>query len=182
LEGLKGYQRNLIVAVVLAVLSFFWIWFYRSIGGAGYWAALVAFAVYVASGSSARKLPWMVLGGVVGVVLGLVTFALGMLVFPPYAVISSAIAGVIFILIGGLISVPRLPDILPMYLVGWACFLGAMSQFDYLFLEKVVWANLKATNTFFGVLLSVLVGLLFAALIATPLLGERPKPATPQAG
>ncbi len=169
---LKSYQKNLILAVALAVMGFLWIWLYQSIGGAGYWAALVAFAVYVAAGSDLKKLPWMVLGGVVGVVLGLLSYVVAMLIFPPYAVISAAIAGAIFLLIAGLISVPKLIEILPMMVVGWASFLGAMAQFDYLLLERVTWANIKVMNTFFGVLLSVLVGLLFAALVATPLLGD----------
>lgn len=176
MERVNPYVRNLILAVALAVLGFFWIWLYRYIGGAGYWAALVAFAVYIAAGSNIRKLPWMVLGGVVGVLLGFLTFALAMLVFPPYAIISSAIAGAIFLLVGGLISIPKMPEILPMYVVGWASFLAVMAQHDYLLLEKVVWANIKAFNSLFGVLLSVLVGLFLAALVATPLLGVKKEP------
>lgn len=180
MDKLKGYQKNLILAVALAIIGFFWIWLYQYIGGAGYWAVLVAFAVYVAAGSKPDKLPWMTLGGVVGVVLGLLTYLLAMLIFPPYAVISSAIAGAIFLLVAGLISVPKLPEILPMTVVGWASFLAAMAQFDYLFLEKVTWANVKVLNTFFGVLLSILVGLLLAGLIATPLLGEARRKQTAQ--
>ena len=84
---------------------------------------------------------------------------------------SSAIAGMIFLLIGGLISIPKFPDIMPMFVVGWAAFLGTMAQYDYLLLNKLTWANPKALNTLFGTLLSVIVGLIAAAVIATPLLG-----------
>lgn len=179
---MKDYQRSLILVVILAVLGFFWIWLYRYLGGAGYWAALIAFGVYVAAGAQSSKLPWMALGGVMGVVMGFLTFALAMLVFPTYAVISAAIAGAIFLLVGGLISVPKLKEMLPMYLVGWAVFLAAIARFDYLFSDKFVWANIKAMQTFFGVLLSVVVGLLLAALVATPLLSvARQEPAGGQA-
>ena len=182
MERLKSYQNNLILVVVIAVLAFFWIWLYQYIGGSAYWAALIAFAVYVAGGAKSRSLPWMALGGVVGVVLGFLTFALTNLIFPPYAVISAAIAGAIFLLILGLISVPRLTEILPMAVVGWAVFLGAMARFDYLFTEQVVWANTKALQTFFGVLLSVLVGLVFGALVATPLLAAKREPSGEKTG
>ncbi len=173
MERLKSYQNSLVLVVILAVLAFFWIWLYQYIGGSAYWAALIAFAVYVAGGAKSRSLPWMALGGVVGVVLGLLTFALANLIFPPYAIISAAIAGAIFLLIIGLISIPKITEILPMAVVGWAVFIGAMAQFDYLFLEKVVWANTKTFKTFFGVLLSVLIGLVFGALVATPLIGAK---------
>ncbi len=173
MERLKSYQNNLVLVVILAILAFFWIWLYQYIGGSAYWAALIAFAVYVAGGAKARSLPWMALGGVVGVVLGLLSFALANLIFPPYAVISAAIAGAIFLLVIGLISIPRITEIMPMAVVGWAVFLGAMARFDYLFIEQVVWANTKAVQTFFGVLLSVLVGLVFGALVATPLLNAK---------
>ncbi|MBU4174098.1 MAG: DUF1097 domain-containing protein [Actinobacteria bacterium] len=182
MDRLKSYQKNLILAVALAVMGFLWIWLYQYIGGAGYWAALVVFAVYVAAGSELKKLPWMVLGGVVGVVLGLFTYVLAMAVFPPYAVISAAIAGAIFLLVAGLISVPKLTEILPMTVVGWASFLAVMAQFDYMFMEKFTSANQQMLNTFFGVLLSVLVGLLFAALVATPLLGDIRKKQAAQQG
>ncbi len=171
MDKLKGYQKSIILAVVLAVLAFFWIWLYRSLGGSAYWVALVAFAVYVASGSKPKKLPWMVLGGVVGVILGFLAFGLASQVFPAYAVISAAIAGGIFILIGGLLSVPKMVEILPMMVVGWACFLGAIAQYEYLFLEQTVWAVTKTYQTLFGVILSLLIGLVIGAIVATPLLG-----------
>ncbi len=182
MERLKSYQNNLVLVVILAVLAFFWIWLYQYIGGSAYWAALIAFAVYVAGGAKARSLPWMTLGGVVGVVLGLLTFALANLIFPPYAVISAAIAGAIFLLIIGLISIPRITEIMPMAVVGWAVFLGAMARFDFLFTEKVVWANTKAFQTFFGVLLSVMVGLVLGALVATPLLAAKRAPVHEETG
>jgi len=171
LERLKGYQKSLILAVILAVVAFFWIWVYRYIGGDGYWAALVAFAVYVASGSKPKKLPWMVIGGIVGVLIGVGTYALAMLVFPMNAVISAAIAGGILILIGALISVPRMRDMLPMTVVGWGCLMGAVLHYDYLIGTYVVWAMPKLLTALCGTLLSLMVGLLFGALVATPLLG-----------
>jgi hypothetical protein len=171
LERLKGYQKGLILAVILAVVAFFWILFYEYIGSNSYWVALVAFAVYVAYGSRPRKLPLMVLGGVLGTIFGVVTFALSMLVFPTYLIISSAIAGAILILIGALVSVPRMNDLLPMTIVGWGCFIGAMLRWESLIGTKVVWAIPKIVSTLFGVILSLIVGLLIGALIATPLLG-----------
>ena len=171
MERLKGYQKNLILEVILAVVAFFWIWFYERIGSESYWVALVAFAVYVAYGSRPRKLPLMVLGGVLGVIFGVATFALSFLVFPTFAVISAAIAGAILILIGALVSVPRMYDMLPMTVVGWGCFIGAMLRWESLIGTKVVWAIPKIVSTLFGVILSLIVGLLIGALIATPLLG-----------
>ncbi|MBU4178532.1 MAG: hypothetical protein KJ625_01170 [Actinobacteria bacterium] len=49
-------------------------------------------------------------------------------------------------------------------------------------MEKFTSANQQMLNTFFGVLLSVLVGLLFAALVATPLLGDIRKKQAAQQG
>lgn len=171
MDRLKNYQRSLILAVILAILAFFWIWLYQYLGGNGYWAALIAFAVYVAAGSKPRRLPWMVLGAVVGAILGLLSYALSMMVFPTFAMLSAAIAGGIFLLVAALISVPKMPDIFPMTVVGWACMLAAMARFDYLIPVAPVWANIKVLQTLAGVLLSLLVGLLAAALLATPLLG-----------
>lgn len=168
-------KRNFILAGALAIVTFFWIWFFKALGAEAYWLALISFGIYLASGAVASKLPWMVLGGVVGVILGFLTFALAMLIFPTYATISIAISGAIFILIGALISVPKLYEMLPMYLVGWAGFLGGMARFDYLIVEKAVEGLPRATHTFVGVILSVLVGLLFGALLGTPILkmGEK---------
>jgi hypothetical protein len=171
LERLKGYQKGLILAVILAVVTFFWIWFRQYLGVNSYWVALVAFAVYVAYGSRPRKLPMMVLGSVLGVIFGVVSYALSMLFFPTFAIISSALAGAILILVAALVSVPRMNDLLPMTVVGWACFLGAMLYWDTLIGTKVVWAIPKLISTLFGVILSLIVGLLLGALIATPLLG-----------
>ena len=171
MERLKGYQKSLILGVILAVVAFFWIWLYRYIGGNGYWAALVAFAVYVAYGSRPRKLPLMVLGGVLGVIFGFMTYAISMLIFPTFAVISSAIAGAVLLLVGALVSMRRMNDLLPMTVVGWGCFIGGMARYDYLIDSQVVWAMPKAFSTLFGVMLSLMVGLLLAALVATPLLG-----------
>jgi hypothetical protein len=177
LERLKGYQKSLILAVILAVVAFFWIWLYQYIGGNGYWAALVSFAVYVAYGAIPKKLPWMVLGTVAGVVFGVITVYLSLLVFPMNAVISAAIAGAILLLIGALVSVPRMREMLPMTVVGWGCLVGTWAQYTYLVDSQVVWAIPKLISSFFGVLLSLMVGLLLGALVATPLLARTAKTA-----
>ncbi len=161
---------KIILAVALAVVAFFWIWLFRYLGAAAYWVALVSFAIYIASGAEGFKLPWMTLGAVVGLLLGFITYAISMQIFPMFATISSAIAGAIFILIGALISVPKIYEMLPMFLVGWASFLGAMARFDYLILENAVEAMPRVLHTLLGVLFSLLFGLLLGALLGTPLL------------
>jgi len=113
----------------------------------------------------------MVLGGFLGVIFGVVTFALSMLFFPTFAIISAAIAGAILILVGALVSVPRMYEMLPMTVVGWGCFMGAMLKYEDLISTKIVWAIPKLEAAMFGVILSLIVGLLMGALIATPLLG-----------
>jgi hypothetical protein len=188
---MNKYVRNAILAVVLAVLAFFWIWFFDSLGAKAYWVALVAFGVCIAYGSDLdRALPWATLGGIVGVLLGLVTYVLFMLVFPLYWIVSVAIASAIFILVAGLISIPKLRELLPMLLVGWGCFLGAMARFDYLLAEKPIEGMHRAVTTLFGVILSLLVGMLVASILNALLLSERrakaaetqavPQPAAPQ--
>mgnify|MGYP005833100777 CR=1 FL=1 len=163
--------RNAILAVVLAVVAFFWIWLFDYLGAKAYWVALVSFGVCLAYGPAlARSLPWMTLGGVVGTLLGLLTFVLFMLVFPLYYGLSVAIAGAIFILVAGLISIPKLREMLPMLLVGWGCFLGAVARFDYLLAEKPVEAIHRAITTLIGTALSLLVGLLLAAVLDAVLL------------
>ena len=163
---MNKYVRNAILAVALAVVAFFWIWFFDYLGAKAFWVALVAFGVCMAYGPALnRSLPWMTLGGVVGVLLGLVTFILYMLVFPLYYGLSVAIAGAIFILAAGLISIPKMREMLPMLLVGWGCFLGAVARFDYLLAEKPVEAIPRALTTLFGVILSLLIGMLLAAIL-----------------
>ena len=163
---MNKYVRNAILAVALAVVAFFWIWFFDYLGAKAYWVALIAFGVCMAYGPALnRSLPWMTLGGVVGVLLGLVTFVLFMLVFPLYYGLSVAIAGAIFILAAGLISIPKMREMLPMLLVGWGCFLGAVARFDYLLAEKPVEAIHRAVTTLFGVILSILIGMLLAAIL-----------------
>mgnify|MGYP005847215199 FL=1 len=163
--------RNAVLAVVLAVVAFFWIWLFDYLGAKAYWVALVSFGVCLAYGPAlARSLPWMTLGGVVGTLLGLLTFVLFMLVFPLYYGLSVAIAGAIFILVAGLISIPKLREMLPMLLVGWGCFLGAVARFDYLLAEKPVEAIHRAITTLIGTALSLLVGLLLAAVLDAVLL------------
>ncbi len=165
--------RNAILAAVLAVVAFFWIWLFDYLGAKAYWVALVSFGVCLAYGPAlARSLPWMTLGSVIGVLLGMLTFVLFMLVFPLYYGLSVAIAGAIFILVAGLISIPRLREMLPMLLVGWGCFLGAVARFDYLLAEKPVEAIHRAITTLVGTVLSLLVGLLLAAVLDALLLSR----------
>ena len=167
-------KRSAILAVILAIVAFFWIWFFDYLGAKAYWVALVAFGVCLAYGPAlTSSLPWMTLGGAVGILLGLLTFVLYMLVFPLYYGLSVAIAGAIFILVAGLVSIPKMREMLPMFLVGWGCFLGAIARFDYLFLEKPVEAIPRAMTTLFGTLLSLLMGMLVAALLEALLLSPR---------
>jgi hypothetical protein len=168
---MNKYVRSAILAVILAVVAFFWIWLFDWLGAKAYWVALITFGVCLAYGPAlSRSLPWMTLGGVVGVLLGMVTFYLFMLVFPLYYGLSVAIAGAIFILVAGLISIPKLREMLPMLLVGWGCFLGAVARFDYLLAEKPVEAMHRAITTLIGVILSVLIGMLLAAILDAVLL------------
>ena len=163
---MNKYAKSAILAVVLAVVAFFWIWGFDWLGAKAFWVMLVSFGVCIAYGPElARSLPWMTLGGIVGVLLGMVTFYLYMLVFPLYYGLSVAIAGAIFILVAGLISIPKLREMLPMLLVGWGCFLGAIARFDYLLAEKPVEAIDRAITTLIGVILSLVIGLLLAALM-----------------
>jgi hypothetical protein len=163
---MNKYAKSAILALVLAVVAFFWIWGFDWLGAKAYWVMLVTFGVCIAYGPAlARSLPWMTLGGVVGVLLGMLTFYLFMLVFPLYYGLSVAIAGAIFILAAGLISIPKLREMLPMLLVGWGCFLGAVARFDYLLAEKPVEAMSRAITTLIGVVLSLLIGLLVAAVL-----------------
>jgi len=72
---------------------------------------------------------------------------------------------------------------LPMLLVGWGCFLGAIARFDYLLAEKPVEAIPRAITTLIGVVLSLLIGLLLAALLNLVLAPEEAKAAeTPAVG
>ncbi len=168
---MKNVTRNAILAVVLAVVAFFWIWFHEYLGAKAYWVALVSFGVCLAYGPALmRSLPWMTLGGVLGIIAGLITFVLYMQVFPLYYGLSVALAGLIFILIAGLVSIPKLREILPMYLVGWGSFLGAVSRFDYLFAEKPVEALPRALTTLLGSILSLLFGMLLAAVLSAVIL------------
>src|SRR4030042_925402 len=96
---MNKFGRNAILAVVLAVVAFFWIWWFDYLGAKAFWVMLVTFGVCIAYGSTLTKsLPWMTLGGVVGVLLGMVTFYLYMLVFPLYYGLSVAIAVAIFLI------------------------------------------------------------------------------------
>jgi len=170
----SNMARNAILAVVLAVVAFFWIWLYEYLGAKAYWVALITFGVCMAYGPDLRKsLSWMTLGGVLGVITGVVTFYLFMLVFPLYYGLSVAMAGAILILVISLISIPRMREMLPMALVGWGAFLGAVARFDYLLAEKPVEAIPRALTTFIGVILSLLVGLLLAALLSELILVPR---------
>ncbi|MGQ9474933.1 MAG: hypothetical protein ACUVRX_02320 [Actinomycetota bacterium] len=180
---MENVKRNAILAVILAVVAFFWIWLFDWLGAKAYWAALVAFGVCMAYGPAlARALPWMTLGSVLGVLAGLLSFVLYMLVFPLYYGLSVAIAGAIFILIAGLVSIPKMREMLPMYLVGWGVFLGAMSRFDYLLMEKPVEAIPRAMSTLFGTILSLLFGMLLAAVLDAVLISPRRKRAAEAPG
>ncbi len=156
-------RRNAVLAVALAVVAFFWIWFYEYLGARAYWVALVAFAVCMAYGPDLSKaLPWMSIGAVIGPVLGIITYILFMTVFPLYVGLSVAAAGAIFIFLAALISMYRMREMLPMTLVGWGSFLGAMARFDYLLAERSVEALPRAGFTLVGVILSLLMGILIA--------------------
>ncbi len=171
----KDVVRILVLTVALAVVAFFWIWLYDSTGAKAFWVALISFGVFLAAGADGRKLPWMTLGGVLGVVSGLLTFALAKLVLPYADGISMAVAGAVFLLVGaalslGLGSIPRQQrflDIFPLFLVGWGGFIGAMARFDFLFNELVVESMPRTMTTFLGVMLSVLFGLLFGAVLGS---------------
>lgn len=163
-------KRNLILAGVTVVVAFLWIWLYSYIGAKAFWVAMISFGIYLAADAQPKKLPWMTLGGVLGVIGGLLTYVLAMLVLPMNASISVTIAGTLFILVGVAVSLPKFTEILPFYLLGWGGFLGAIYRFDYLFIEKATEAMPRVLSTFFGVLLSVLIGLLLGALLGTPIL------------
>lgn len=163
-------KRNLILSAALVVVAFFWIWLSEYTGAKAYWIALISFGIYIAAGAEARKLPWMTLGAVVGVLFGMGTYYVAMLVLPMNAPISFAIAGAIFILIGAAVSLPRFLEIFPMLLLGWGGFLGAMERFEWLFQENAVEAMPRTISTLAGVLLSVLFGLLLGALLGTTIL------------
>lgn len=179
---MENVKRNAILAVILAVVAFFWIWFFDYLGAKAYWVALISFGVCMAYGSAlARSLPWVTLGGVLGVFAGLLTYVLYMLVFPLYYGLSVAIAGFIFILIAAVVSIPKMREMLPMFLVGWGVFQAAMARFEYLFAEKPIEAMPRLLPTLFGVILSLLFGMLVAAVLDAVILRRRVE-ATESAG
>lgn len=156
-------KRNAVLAVALAVIAFFWIWFYEYLGAKAYWVALVAFAVCMAYGYELPKaLPWMSIGAVIGPVLGIITYMMFMKVFPLFVSLSVAAAGAIFVLVAALISIYKMREMLPMTLVGWGSFLGAVARYDYLIAEKSVEALPRAGFTLVGVILSLLMGILIS--------------------
>lgn len=158
--------RNAIVAVLLAIVAFFWIWLYPWLGAKAYWVALITFGVCMAYGADLYgALPWMTIGTILGPLFGLITFYLFMQVLPLFFGLSVAIAGAVVILVMGLLSIPKLREILPMFLVGWGCFLGAVARFDYLIAEKPIEAIPRAATTLFGVILSLAFGMLVATLM-----------------
>ncbi len=166
----KDLGRNLLLGSAFFIAAFFWIWLYRFIGAKAFWVALIAFGIYLAGGAVPRKLPWMTLGGVLGVIGGFLAYALAMLVLPMYSAVSIAIAGAVFVLLGAVVSIARLSDMFPAYLLGLAGFLGAMDRFTYLFEENAVEAMPRILGTLFGVTLSLLFGLLLGLLLSTPIL------------
>lgn len=173
----KDIVRNVILAVALVIVAFFWIWLYNYTGAKAFWVALISFGVYLAAGADGKKLPWMTLGGVMGVVLGVATYYLSMLVLPFRVGTSVAVAGAIFLLIGAIVSLlfslirgQIFLEIFPMTIVGWGGMLGALYRFDFLFNELVVESMPRVITTFLGVMVSVLFGLLFGALLGTTIL------------
>lgn len=159
-------KRNAILAVALAIIAFFWIWFFEYLGARAYWVALVAFAVCMAYGFDLpRALPWMSIGAVIGPVLGIVSYLLFMKVFPLFVGLSVAAAGAILVLVAGLLSLYKMREMLPMTLVGWGSFLGAVARYDYLIAEKAVEALPRAGFTLIGVMLSLLMGILIAMVL-----------------
>lgn len=171
---MDAVKRNAILAVVLAVVAFFWIWFFDFLGAKAYWVTLIAFGLSMAYGQAlAAALPWMTLGGVLGVVAGFLTFMIYSLVLPLNYGLSVAIAGAIFVLIAGLVSIPKMREMLPAFLTGWGVYLGAITRFEYLFAEKPVEGMPRAVITLFGVILSLLFGLLVAAVLQNLVLSPR---------
>jgi hypothetical protein len=164
-------KRNAVLAVALAIVAFFWIWFFEYLGAKAYWVALIAFALCMAYGFDLIKtLPWTAIGAIIGPVLGFITYVLFMTVFPLMLGVSVAAAGAILILVAGLLSLYRMREMLPMVLVGWGSFLGAVSRFDYLISEKAVEALPRAGFTLVGVMLSLLMGILIAVALNTLLM------------
>jgi len=159
-------KRNAVLAVALAIVAFFWIWFFEYLGARAYWVALIAFALCMAYGFDLPKaLPWMAIGAIIGPLLGILTYILFMRVFPLFVGLSVAGAGAILILVAGLLSLYKMREMLPMTLVGWGSFLGAVSRFDYLIAEKAVEALPRAGFTLVGVMLSLLMGILIAVAL-----------------
>jgi len=171
---MDAVRRNAILAVILAVVTFFWIWFFDFLGAKAYWVMLIAFGLSMAYGQALMaSLPWMTLGGVLGTVAGFLTFVIYSLVLPLNYGLSVAIAGAIFVLIAGLVSIPKMREMLPAFLVGWGVYLGAVTRFEYLLAEKPVEGMPRAVTTLFGVILSLLIGLLVAALLHSLVLSPR---------
>lgn len=173
----KDIVRNVILAVALVIVAFLWIWLYNYTGAKAFWVALISFGVYLAAGADGKKLPWMTLGAVLGVILGVATYYLSMLVLPFRVGTSVAIAGAVFLLVGAIIALlfslirsGIFLEIFPMLIVGWGGMLGALYRFDYLFNELVVESMPRVITTFIGVMASVLFGLLFGALLGTVIL------------
>jgi hypothetical protein len=171
---LKPTLRNLILTLFLAVVMFFWIWFSAYLGTQAYWVALISFAVCIAYGASlVPSLPYMAVAAVGGTVLGLGAFALAMKILPLYYGLSIAIAGAIFVLVAGLLSVAKLRELLPMNLIGLGAFLGAMTRFDFLFTEQPIQGTARTIQTFFGVIFGLLFGMLLAAVLQVLVLAPR---------
>jgi hypothetical protein len=78
-------------------------------------------------------------------------------------------------------------ELLPMMLVGWGCFLGAVARFDYLLAEKPIEGMHRAITNFVGVILSLLIGILIATVLDALVFAPRKEkaaaeaPAAPQA-
>src|SRR4030042_3265535 len=91
--SLKPKPRNLLLAVILAIVTFFWIWFFEFLGAKAYWVALISFGVCIAYGPSLLpSLPYMGVAAVGGAAFGGAAFFVAMKILPLYYGLSFAIA------------------------------------------------------------------------------------------
>src|SRR4030042_2724204 len=109
--SLKPKPRNLLLAVILAIVTFFWILFFEYLGAKAYWVALISFGVCIAYGPSLLPSPpYMGVAAVGGTFLGLGAFALAMKVLPLYYGLSIAISAAIFVLVAGFLRSGKLRE------------------------------------------------------------------------
>jgi len=176
--------RNLLLAVLLAIVVFFWIWFSEYLGAKAYWVVLISFGVCIAYGPALLpSLPYMGVAAVGGAAFGGAAFFVAMKILPLYYGLSFAIAVALVVLLVSLTSAGKLREMLPMNLVGLGAFLGAMGRFDFLFTEQPIQGTARTVQTLVGVILSLLFGILIAAVLQALVLAPRkaaiPVPAEP---